>query len=351
MLSNINIGLLLNYLLPKYGEIYFGNLGRFALSESSNIQVSHETGNDTYSNELLTYIATQKRVSIETAQKELDFLVDDILKTIKVNPEYQIYPIGKLTWINNTIELKEDSFDVSEALKFRVEEENISVPVLELPKEPEFPINEVVQENVHENVQGEEEKEIEQEFVEDEERSTGKIVWISLAAVALVFVATVFYLKNAHLELYNQYLNQFYTAIGSDISNTQDSEPWEAENNILPYEDQQAILLDSLEGNVSDSLELIQNEEIHAQIEDDPRSWPVRYEIVVGSFTTLKQAEKYVEQMKEKGHDFELLESKVTGNRKKVIWGSYKTQEEAKEVLREVQRTFEAGAWIAEIKN
>ena len=55
--------------------------------------------------------------------------------------------------------------------------------------------------------------------------------------------------------------------------------------------------------------------------------------------------------MKEKGHDFKLLESKIASNRKKVIWGSYKTEEEAKEILRDVQRTFEAGAWIAEVKN
>lgn len=76
----------------------------------------------------------------------------------------------------------------------------------------------------------------------------------------------------------------------------------------------------------------------------------VTYEIIVGSFATMAQAEKYIAQMKEKGYELQALDSRMPGNRKKVSWGSYATEEEAYRELARVQKTFEPGAWIAKIE-
>jgi hypothetical protein len=75
----------------------------------------------------------------------------------------------------------------------------------------------------------------------------------------------------------------------------------------------------------------------------------VTYEIIVGSFATMAQAEKYVAQMKAKGITLNALDSRMPGNRKKVSYGSYPTEEAAYNALVQVQRDFEKGAWVARV--
>lgn len=77
----------------------------------------------------------------------------------------------------------------------------------------------------------------------------------------------------------------------------------------------------------------------------------ITYEIIVGSFATMRQAQKYVAEMKAKGYDLQALDSRMPGNRKKISWGSYATEEEAYRELIRVQKNFEPGAWIAKIEN
>ena len=75
----------------------------------------------------------------------------------------------------------------------------------------------------------------------------------------------------------------------------------------------------------------------------------VTYEIIVGSFTTMRQANKFVAEMKAKGYELQAIDSRMPGNRKKISWGSFATEEEAYRELARVQKTFEPGAWIAKI--
>ncbi|GGG87065.1 hypothetical protein GCM10007415_20910 [Parapedobacter pyrenivorans] len=75
----------------------------------------------------------------------------------------------------------------------------------------------------------------------------------------------------------------------------------------------------------------------------------VTYEIIVGSFATMAQARKFVADMKAKGYDLQAIDSKMPGNRKKISWGSYATEEEAYRELARVQKNFEPGAWIAKV--
>ncbi len=82
-----------------------------------------------------------------------------------------------------------------------------------------------------------------------------------------------------------------------------------------------------------------------------PAKPAVTYEIIVGSFATMAQANKYVAQMKAKGYELQAIDSRMPGNRKKISWGSYATEEEAYRELARVQKTFEPGAWIAKVDN
>lgn len=83
----------------------------------------------------------------------------------------------------------------------------------------------------------------------------------------------------------------------------------------------------------------------------EPVKPAVTYEIIVGSFATMAQARKYVADMKAKGYDLRALDSRMPGNRKKISWGSYTTEEEAYRELARVQKNFEPGAWIAKVEN
>lgn len=82
-----------------------------------------------------------------------------------------------------------------------------------------------------------------------------------------------------------------------------------------------------------------------------PTKLSVTYEIIVGSFATMRQADKFVADMKAKGYELHAIDSRMPGNRKKISWGSYATEEEAYKELARVQKTFEPGAWIAKISH
>jgi len=82
-----------------------------------------------------------------------------------------------------------------------------------------------------------------------------------------------------------------------------------------------------------------------------PAEPSVTYEIIVGSFATMRQADKFVAEMKAKGYELHAIDSRMPGNRKKISWGSYATEEEAYKELARVQKTFEPGARIAKISH
>lgn len=80
-----------------------------------------------------------------------------------------------------------------------------------------------------------------------------------------------------------------------------------------------------------------------------PAKPSVTYEIIVGSFATMHQANKFVAEMKAKGYDLHAIDSRMPGNRKKISWGSFATEEEAYKELARVQKTLEPTAWIAKV--
>jgi nucleoid DNA-binding protein/cell division septation protein DedD len=75
----------------------------------------------------------------------------------------------------------------------------------------------------------------------------------------------------------------------------------------------------------------------------------VTYEIIVGSFTSMELADKFVGEMKAKGIEVWAIDSRMPGNRKKVSCGSYATEAEAYRALGEIKRTVEPGAWVARV--
>lgn len=119
----------------------------------------------------------------------------------------------------------------------------------------------------------------------------------------------------------------------------------ESEINLLEEEAfQDTVSVDSLSavGAIPDSVEAL------PAVAPQPA---VVYEIIVGSFVTMEQAERFVAEMKAKGYSLKAMDSKMPGNRKKISWGSFPTKEAADRELVKVKREFEPEAWIARIEN
>jgi len=100
-----------------------------------------------------------------------------------------------------------------------------------------------------------------------------------------------------------------------------------------------------------DSLELALQEEIEVAETKEPveAASSESFEIIVGSFTSMEQANQFVADMKAKGIEVWAIESRMAGNRKKVSCASFPTEAEAYRALKEVQRTIEPGAWVARV--
>lgn len=81
-----------------------------------------------------------------------------------------------------------------------------------------------------------------------------------------------------------------------------------------------------------------------------PGTPSVSFEIIVGSFATMQQADQFVAEMKAKGIEVWAIDSRMPGNRKKVSCGSFPTQAAAYRALKEFQRTIEPGAWVARVE-
>lgn len=111
-----------------------------------------------------------------------------------------------------------------------------------------------------------------------------------------------------------------------------------------------AVTPDTLQSQ-QDSLGLALQEEIEVAGTQEPlEAAPTEsFEIIVGSFTSMEQANQFVADMKAKGIEVWAIESRMPGNRKKVSCASFPTQAEAYRALREVQRTIEPGAWVARV--
>ncbi len=81
-----------------------------------------------------------------------------------------------------------------------------------------------------------------------------------------------------------------------------------------------------------------------------PGTRTISFEIIVGSFASMQQADQFVAEMKAKGIEVWAIDSRMPGNRKKVSCGSFPTQAAAYRALKEIQRTIEPGAWVARVE-
>ncbi|MCY4779919.1 hypothetical protein ORI89_09670 [Sphingobacterium sp. UT-1RO-CII-1] len=102
-----------------------------------------------------------------------------------------------------------------------------------------------------------------------------------------------------------------------------------------------------------DSLNTVAVDQDSVQVEEKDVLVPAdhRWQIVIGSHKTLEQAYEQASTYNKQGYDkVRVIPSNMAKNRKKVIWDSYRTKEEADSALIYVQKNIIKDAWPDKIK-
>jgi len=178
-------------------------------------------------------------------------------------------------------------------------------------------------------------------------RSKSRTIWWVSAAVLLVLLSAagaVWYYRPITFD--RTTIAEFFGRKGEEHNQAGNQEPPKAETPLI-VDEADSIVVDTTKvaALVIDS---IPHDSAAVEVAEAAKP-SVTYEIIVGSFATMAQAKKFVTEMKAKGYDLQAIDSRMPGNRKKISWGSFATEEEAYRELARVQKNFEPGAWIAKV--
>ncbi len=341
----MNLGLCIANLLRRYPAVQVPGIGVFRivrmpasydrersvyLPPTSRIELTEEHA-DFFP--IVNYLQTQRGVDEATAMNMLDKAVRDLVETITRKGRTLLDGVGYL--VADGAALVFQPFDTGA----------MDVTPLAMPPEsvketaPLKPVDEIA--TATEDVVDDGEAD-----VAVSSRGSHTARWIVVAALVLLVSAagTMWYYKSDWFNIEKK--DQLLTQTEQEEKPENQGEP--SKQVTAPADTvADSTFTDPLHAKVADS---VRADTVVAPISKPPKP-AVTYEIIVGSFATMAQARKYVAEMKAKGYDLQALDSRMPGNRKKISWGSYATEEEAYRELARVQKNFEPGAWIAKVEN
>lgn len=304
---------------------------------------------------LIDYISTQRKVDAEEAARLYREAFDLHQQELESKGQTSLSGLGLLKVGSQGIYLEPTALP----------EDMSRVVARELPLLHPIPTptkTELVQEvEINQENKFDQELELNQETEnesKDEGRGIARYGWIAAASILLLGAALVI-LKPA--EVY-----RFLSARGVEmpiLARLAGDTPVFKEENLNRHEVESeaprdrvdsSLITDSvfmesaaLETDSVETLALVGEEVDPVADKNQPR---VSYEIIVGSFRSMEQANSFVEEMAQKNIKVWAIDSRMPENRKKVSCASYPTEKEAYQALKEIQRTIEPGAWVARVE-
>lgn len=337
----MNLGVSIANLLRRYPAVGVPGIGVFKKTHQSAAYDADRSAflppedrielveGDAEAFQLTTYLAAQHQLDEGGAEAMLEGAVAAIMETISRNGEALLDGIGYLLADGASFILKPFEIDGVGAMPIAARAPSVVLP------------DEVA--DVEEAVDAQ--APLEEEVVSDQDGQSRRYTpWIISGAVAALLVAAVAVWK---------YQPEWFGGYAAGPTTATDVE--QTGSPVLPPDETVAAVDVDRDTTVIDSTQVVAAEPLPAPVDSvpvagtPPAKPSVTYEIIVGSFATMRQANKFVAEMKAKGYDLQAIDSKMPGNRKKISWGSYATEEEAYRELARVQKTFEPGAWIAKI--
>jgi len=307
---------------------------------------------------LTEYFETTAPDSGVNWKKEIETAVDKLVEKLVEQGKVDLFPLGTLSQEGDAVVLvppaqsaRWPKVAIPSSLQTRPSEPEAQIPVAEIEEANELHESNVElqpevtpsedKEAIWTTVEVEQPIQPTEEYIEEEKASSLVWLWILLAIV--VAGLGVWFLKPDWIRSGTKWIQ-------SDANTTQQAPvvlPEGPAPTVSHFDSVQKaqLLLDSLR---KDSITVQQT--LQDSLAKIAAAGPkVTYEIIVGSFVSMQQADKYVAAMKAKGIELKALDSRMPGNRKKVSWGSYPTEEAAYNELVKVQRDFEKGAWVARV--
>jgi hypothetical protein len=208
-----------------------------------------------------------------------------------------------------------------------VEEKTVLKDVLQIDNSPKESAS-VTSTNMHD-------AEPQHYFEEERPKRNNTLMYVLIAAVAVITLAGIYYYSIITKKLDN--VDQFISGIDT-LDQENDSLFAEIDTNALAVADSTALL-------ANDSLATLP-QDIPTPAIEEPKNH--KFTIVIGTHPKFEQAEAEAAEYQQKGFKHvRAVPSNLAKNRKRVIWDTYPTKELRDSALRYVQKNVKSDAWPA----
>lgn len=347
-------------LLAEHEEVSLEGIGTFVKQKTSaffdasdglyfppSYKINFKAGNPSTSALLINHIITNKRISESSALYFIERFIDNIKSTLDKDSSATVAPLGKLVNTSDGYIFESDSKNESAEFFGLTEIKEAHI----ITKSSDF-VADAATTTVTEHAIVDDDD----EFVNDEPRSGGKGIWITLLLLALLagFIAVAYYYYPQYFKnLIPKETKKVTPKVVKPIIIAADTT---AANDSLSFADSIVNQLEKegLNGSVEkaqDTVKISTNSTTTkadtAKVEPKPKKI---YEIIIASFGLKSEAQAFVRSQRKSGIDAAV----ITDTKKpkfKVSIGSFPTMKAATKEKKRVQQEFNKDAWILTVIN
>ena len=343
----MDIGKYIHQVLKHRNEVYVKGLGVFKRIHTSSVYDDRRAvylppvtylefdSKSTDGVDFVDFIQQSTQTSRQVAEADVEKSVLGLLESIKENGSVTLSNVGQLIKHGSSLVFKAE--DLSGFQLQPIERTGIDGEENRLVANS---VSKVEKPNLKSELEKEEEEvpdsELTEEVFEQEAQVSNKSKWyIWAAAIAILIIAGLFYVN--HTNSVKQ------AGLRSDsILNAGIEEPDTAINSVNPLDS-----TNSVHANTPDSTQNPVGKKVYNPLIPENHT----FQIVIGTHGTLAQAYEQAESFNKAGiESVRVIPSNLANNKKKVIWDSYETKEEADSALRIVRKQYVSDAWTQKIK-
>lgn len=392
----MNLGKNINNLLKRYAEVYVKGLGVFKRKHSAaqfdkqrNLflpPISYVEFDSTAESgfNFIHYIQQQQNLNLDAATQVLQDAVADLKDQLIQNGQAKLEDLGHIVSYGSSLvfkpldlsgfnfepirhviapeietvipdreleenipfsptELEEPVEDIIEdepADTEQVEEEIVPETVVVAPSQVETPVAPIIHEPVSETI--DERVETDPAIFYQERSTKSNTVWYYISAAIIIVVSVIVaFLLNPSLK--DQLFGKKQATAPVVVPAPVDTLP---KIDSTQLKQDSTAIVDSLKVDTA-ALQTTLKETVVVK-ESVPVAQP-NYQLVIATPKTMELAEEEVQRLRKKGYQtVRAVDSKFKRNKKRVIWDTYMTKEEADRDQATVAKTF-SGAWVEKI--
>lgn len=392
----MNLGKNINNLLKRYAEVYVKGLGVFKRKHSAAQfdkqrdlflpPISYVEFDSTAESgfNFIHYIQQQQNLNLDAATQVLQDAVADLKDQLIQNGQAKLEDLGHIVSYGSSLvfkpldlsgfnfepirhviapeietvipdreleenipfsptELEEPVEDIIEdepADTEQVEEEIVPETVVVVPSPVETPVAPIIHEPVSETI--DERVETDPAIFYQERSTKSNTVWYYISAAIIIVVSVIVaFLLNPSLK--DQLFGKKQATAPVVVPAPVDTLP---KIDSTQLKQDSTAIVDSLKVDTA-ALQTTLKETVVVK-ESVPVAQP-NYQLVIATPKTMELAEEEVQRLRKKGYQtVRAVDSKFKRNKKRVIWDTYMTKEEADRDQATVAKTF-SGAWVEKI--